>query len=311
MNLQSQVIKTLSFFDIFSQPLTFLELKRWLWTNQKITADELLESLKGKEIKEAQGFFFLDQKDNLVDRRLKRELILKRKITLAKKAANLLSIVPFIKVVALCNSVSFGVAVEESDIDLLIITEKNKIWTVRFFVVLLLKLFGLYRQKNNSQDKVCASFFLTTEGLNLENITLAKKPDIYLVYWVTQLIPLINREKCLEKFWQENAWINKYLVNIKFEKNIEDFNLLREGWERRFRILKEIILRNGFGDMVERFFRYLQLKKMSQHKEKQRVVDSAVIVNDKMLKFHEEDRRILFQDLWLTKIKEYGLEESN
>jgi len=311
MNLQAQVIKTLAFFDIFSHPLTFLELQRWLWASKNCTADELLENLQNVEIKEAQGFFFLSCNKNLVDVRLKKELVVKRKIVLVKRVAKLLSFVPFIKVIALCNSVSFGVADEESDIDLFIIAEKNKIWTVRFCVVILLKFFGLYRQKNNSQDKVCASFFLTVDALNLENIALKNKPDIYLVYWIAQLMPLINRSNVLETFWQENTWINKYLANIKFPSLLFDFNLLPKTFTDTSRIKIEEFLSGKIGNILEQFFRQLQLNKMSQHKTKERVVDSAVIVNDKMLKFHEEDRRLMFQDLWLKKIKQYGLEENN
>ena len=58
----------------------------------------------------------------------------------------------------------------------------------------------------------------------------------------------------------------------------------------------EKVLKGFFGDIGESFFKYIQLAKMSANKQSiAKEKDSRVVINDKMLKFHENERRVLYR----------------
>jgi len=91
---------------------------------------------------------------------------------------------------------------KDSDIDLFIITKKNRLWTTRIFATLLLTLLWKRKTAKKHSGQFCLSFFISEEELSLEEIAL--RNDIYLSYWLQTLIPIINRDTIFEKFIEEN-----------------------------------------------------------------------------------------------------------
>lgn len=268
-----------------------------------------------------------------IKRRQERAISHDKKFRIAQKAARLISWVPFVKLAAVCNTLSFGAAEEKSDIDFFIIVKKGRIWTVRFFVTAILSFFGLRRHGQKIKNRICLSFYLADENLDLQSIALPTQtppappgrggnefdsppnrgsqrgsdndvPDIYLIYWITQLVPLINRGQTLEKFWQANFWVKNYLANYFLASQLPDYHQIKiprwvEGWRR----LHERLMAGRLGDWRERFFKWLQLKKMAKNLSCCRSEgDTAVVISDQMLKFHEEDRREELRGRWRKKL---------
>ncbi|MCX6779310.1 MAG: hypothetical protein NTU97_03710 [Candidatus Magasanikbacteria bacterium] len=307
MNQLPPIIKTLAFFKIYNHPLTLLELQEGLlvdrvmgWEEFKTNLDLLI--IKGAVI-EDRGFFFLAGGDAPVAKRVGRILWENTKMQIGARAAKILRLVPFIKLVAVCNTLSFGVSKPESDIDFFIVAKAGRLWLVRALAVFSLFIFGLYRRGTKTENKVCLSFFIDEKNLDLQKLALKDdeiSPDIYLIYWITQIIPLINRERTMEKFWVANLWIKRYLANWDFVGQAEDYRRIKENWVFSLkRKVWEFLLGGVVGNFWEKFFKKIQLIKMQGHKKTRRFDgSSAVVVNDEILKFHEEDRRELFRKMW-------------
>ena len=86
------------------------------------------------------------------------------------KAAKILSYLPFIKSIAVVNSLAFFNCDKKSDIDFLIITERNKIWTARALSSVLMHILGLRRYGKKVAKRICLSFYISEEKLDLSYI---------------------------------------------------------------------------------------------------------------------------------------------
>ena len=307
MNDADSIIKTLTFFELFEHPLTGFEIFKWLYGPEPRGLAEILSaSREDSAIKEVNGFFFLgDEKEGerLVRKRQERLADNDEKMRQAQKATRLISWVPFIKLAAVCNTLSFGAAEADSDIDFFIVARKGRIWTVRLFVTAVLSLFGLRRHGRKIANRVCLSFFITDDNLDLQSIALPGfLPDIYLIYWITQLAPLIDRKNTLEKFWQANSWVKTYLPNFSFDTQLPDYRQISiPNWIEKWRLFHERVMGGRLGDWREKALRRLQLTKMTKKERSRRAADSRVVISDQMLKFHEEDRREEYRQEWQKK----------
>jgi len=161
---------------------------------------------------------------------------------------------------------------------------------------------GQWRHKKRIANKICLSWYITDENLNLSWV-LKKPYDILLTFWVTLVCPILDRG-VYDKFIQENQWVRGFLPNyIKYEPVL---------FERKFfkifilDILKkflEKILEGKFGNLIEEWFKKIQILKMKNNFHSRMQKDNTdVVISDKMLKFHEIDRRILVRDLFEKKM---------
>ena len=76
-------------------------------------------------------FYTLKNDYFLIDRRLQGNAKAAEMIGTAKKVSNLLIRFPFVKGIAISGSLSKNFADEDSDIDLFIVTAKNRLWIAR------------------------------------------------------------------------------------------------------------------------------------------------------------------------------------
>lgn len=296
-NLEKSILATLVYFDIFDYPLTAPEIWKWLYLeetkNSLPTIGEILQILEDSDkikslVSSRRGFYFLKNREGLVEIRESRYVLAFKKMKRAKRIANFLKFIPGIEMVALCNSLAWANAREESDIDFFIVTAPNKIWTARFWSAGFLKIFGLRPNKKNNKDKICLSFFTDEDSLNLEPLAISKA-DTYLIYWITQLQPLFDRGGVYDKFWQANAWIKKFLPNI-FPRGVD---------EKENTVFSAGTATAG---LLEKFFRWFQIKMMPKNLREMANCDSRVIITDKILKFHANDRREEYKKMWEEKI---------
>lgn len=293
-NLEKSVLATIAYFDVFDYPLTVGEIWKWLYSEKteanSPTIGEIWKILENSQllkslVQSSRGFYFLKNREELLDIREARYILSLKKIKRAGRVVGFLKFISGIKMIALCNSLAWTNAREESDIDFFIITEKSKIWTTRFWAAGFLQIFGLRPNKKNNKDKICLSFFVDEESLDLEPLAVGE-PDIYLIYWAAQLQPLFDRGGVYQKFWQANFWIKKFLPNIFPRDEAQKIN-------------KDRSRKIGLG---EKFFRWLQLKMLPKNLKEMVNCDSRVVITDKILKFHANDRREEYKKMWEEKL---------
>lgn len=301
MSLERSIKATVAYFSLFDYPLTVFEIQKWLWSPQPVSLPAVYEALRQTgELEEKDGFFFLPGASGSVGRRLRTYFDNQKKIKRAQNSARLASWLPFWRLVAVVNTAALDNSRPGSDIDWLVVAKEGRLWTTRFLITSWLCLFGRWRHGRKIRDRVCLSFFLTDNNLNLSALALPQG-DVYLTYWPTQFIPLLSFEQTLEKFTQNNLWITQNLANFDFKYLAPDGRGLTLGRAAgALRWFWEKLLGGAAGDALEHFLRRLQLAKMSRREAARREgqAPNAVVVSDWMLKFHEIDRRAEFHQRW-------------
>lgn len=308
-NLKKSILQTLAYFDIFDHPLTQEELFRYLYTgniNFKLDyvdfTKQLQNGLSGI-VEQSQGFYFLPGRKDVVSIRQSKVKLVEEKMKIAVKGIKKIARIPFVRAVFVCNTVGYGVVEEDSDIDVFVVVKSGRLFIARALATLYLSLSGLRRTKNKIKNKICLSFYTTDNNLNLEKIAINQ--DIYLVYWLNNLIPVYDPDNFHQEIIQANNWTKKYLVNglqgfsTSYQwvvKNKKFFQSIKNFFEKAWT--------GVYGDMVESQAKAIQLVKMKMNFTSiQNENDNRVIVNDEMLKFHENDRRGEYREEWQRKCK--------
>ncbi len=93
---------------------------------------------------------------------------------------------------------------EDSDIDIFIVTEPDRIWLVRTLLTVWVALFSRRKTRDSHRDSFCLSFFVTTSGLDFS--TFALENDVYLAYWMTTLKPIWDPYGTYGFFLDANHW---------------------------------------------------------------------------------------------------------
>lgn len=295
-SLESKILEALAYFDLFSYPLTRLEI----WQNIQMRADyhEVDEALQESEwlrkrIVSHNGLWHLKKAtgDPILERE-KRYRVSVLKFKKALRFARLLRFVPWIEAVYACNSLGFFHAKSESDIDLFIITRPGRIWVSRFFAVLIAECTGFRPKDNHPKDGLCLSFFAVA-GAPIESVALGKD-DLYFFYWMTKLAPLFVRGQAHERFWGENQWVQNRFPQMEIIR--PPMTVVTDVHSRTALIFKRS------ANWLESVLRALQLRLMPAYLKDAAGQGTGVIMNNEFLKFHDHDRREQFRKQYEQKL---------
>lgn len=258
VNRQSEIslddgeFTSLTYHNIFDYPLSFSELIKWRGTTKtKIGNSE------SRQIKYKNGFYFFENRDGIVFKRLLRKRISARKLRLANKAGSILSLIPTIRLVAVTGALAMENVSDESDIDLMLISKKGTLWTTRFLSTFLLRVLKVPTRKfgdKTQKDKICLNMWLDEGDL------VWKKPrNIYTAHEIAQVIPLVNKESTYEKFILKNRWIAEYWPKAVKILGGKDIRILRARGSKKPPISQYL---NIPVSLLEKFAFQLQYKYM-------------------------------------------------
>jgi hypothetical protein len=312
-DIKYHILATISYFNIFSYPVSAWQCYHWLYRgnaeNLEIPKyqqfEEILKSLvDAKQIGHKDGFYFLLGKEKNVRLRQHRYMLAEFKYKKAVRAAKILRCLPYIKYIAVCNTLAYNNAHEDSDIDLLIATSKKRIWAVRLWSVIVMSVLGRRPNRKTNRDKICLSFFISEDNLDLENIQI--RNDIYLLYWLVQLVPIYDPYHTHSQILDANDhWLRPQLPNyLPYQTN--EVRTVKKNWlclGVKF-ILSILFIWPGSEVVLKR----LQFAILPTSLKNIVNKDNRVIMNDKMLKFHDQDKRVQYRDKFIEQLKKY---ESN
>jgi predicted nucleotidyltransferase len=223
------------YHNLFDYPLNFQDLIKWKANETQIARFE------GSVIRKS-GYFYQEGREGLIYKRLLRKRVSAKKMTIARRAAKTLSLIPTVRMVAVTGSLAMQNSSPESDIDLLVITGKGSLWTTRLISYLMLKLVGASVRKphdKNEKDKLCLNMWLD------ESDTLCNKNDrnLYTAHEIAQIVPLINKQGTYEKLLQNNKWILDFWPNsVRIAKNKKSFNRV-ERKDSTFQVLEKFLFK--------------------------------------------------------------------
>ena len=265
--------------------------------------------------------------------------IAQQKFKKAVSIARILRFIPGVLLIAVSNSLSYNRAKNESDIDLFIITSRSSAWVVRFMSLSILTVLHKrpsphLRDENKNRDKICLSFFITEEELDIEPYKICVH-DAYLRLWIQNLKPLYEEKGMYKKFIQANQWAftptpyegvgvypNKKFLMWGFAPHKEasaiterthntflkeqlvttDFPLpYIPNYKRRIRkpLLKYFYLPFLFS-FFDHLCKWIQIKKMPFFiKHYAYAWDTKVVLGERIIKTHTNDRRLQFKNVGL------------
>jgi len=302
--LEQSILQTLRYFDIARYPLTKEELFRFLWQPPPVKYVDFLEQLNESLAtlncpwQEKGGYYFLFGHEDAVEQRRTELVISAKKLKKARFAVKFIANVPFLKAIFVCNSVGREAAKQDSDIDLLILTTLGRLWIVRFFTNFILKIFGLRTSGFKQCDKICLSFYLSTDGLDLAQWRISND-DIHLAYWITQMVTIYDPENFYERFITANTWIKFFLPNITATKVFDSIAVNNTIIGRTWKTIWEKMWGNTYGNMIEDNARALQWHALKLSvKDRAEKPEKGVVINNQIIKLHENDRREWYRDEW-------------
>ncbi|MBI2338204.1 hypothetical protein HYU95_03375 [Candidatus Daviesbacteria bacterium] len=311
--MEKAILKTLIYADIFDYPLKINEIHKWL-IGKKVTLRQLekaLGKLVGRlqvfdsEVAQTRGvaacrrFYYLPKRKKLISKRLEKarqsEVYLKK----ARMLAQVLKVIPWIKLVGISGGLALNNAGKYDDIDLFIVTAKNRLWVSRLLALGLLSLTGQRRKAGESGKKVagkiCANILVEEDKLEQKN------KDIYTAHEVLQMKVLWQRNGIYSKYLYDNEWVFKFLPNWVDSS-------LRAPKGRGNLVPQKIASSHSLLAMtwMEGLAKWFQLKIMQKQKGMERIEDGA-------LYFHPQDCRLgvlseykkklsRFFDSWLSRL---------
>ena len=152
----------------------------------------------------------------------------------ARKYASTWSKLPFMKEVYLCNSVAIGSAHATSDIDLVLVTAKNRLFLARLLWMIVFWFKGQRGFFRPFKNNLCPSIWLDHDLALCESFSLANDP--YLDLWKENLILLRKfKVNVRQSFLLDN--LNRFLGRLMLYKIHRKFHN-HVGVIANFRILK-------------------------------------------------------------------------
>jgi hypothetical protein len=186
----------------------------------------------------------------------KSSVFLNSKIKLAKDLSRLLSNFPNILFIGVTGSVASFYPQKNDDIDLIIITKDNTLWSTRF----LLKLFLIYKKIPHrhhgdieESDNFCFNLWLDNSSLTIpiHRQNLRNAMDLIL------LIPLYNQNQTHQQFIEKNFWVKKYLAtgfDLLLKKNKNSPKLIPQNNSIITKLIKNCFQKSiDFGFFVIQF----------------------------------------------------------
>lgn len=275
-SLRESIDWTLKYFSFFDFPLTAFEV--WKWQRGTMyTYQEVQDELK-KNVWPTLGIFHSTPGvANPWGQVFKRHKHYRDAITKYRRVQWyiwLLARLPWVEGIAFCNNLPFHNTKEGSDIDLFILAKPGTVWKTRLFAVGPLRLFKL-RPGEAKQHPIDVSFFVSTNAMNLQDLQIGD--DVYLAMWITALSPVFERRTgVFDLFWQKNDWAVIQFPQAKVGKRAM-FWRVHQRWS----------LPLFFSESLARDLQKRILPKSLTNPSP----ESSIVMNDSMLKFHQNDRR--------------------
>ncbi|OSZ82480.1 hypothetical protein CAP35_04205 [Chitinophagaceae bacterium IBVUCB1] len=223
-NAIKAIINTLNYFFVFRHPLLPDEIHKFssISLSHKLLLNELTTAVDCGLIFEYNGYYMPAYKPEYVAEReagaVRARLLMKE----AYKSAAIIANFPFVSSVCISGSLSKGYAAEKSDIDLFIITEKNRLWICRTLLHLYKKMTFL----QGKEHSFCMNYFIDESRMCID------EQNIFTATELATLIPAYNEEKHRELLQANKGWLVNVLPNMAWNTDIVTTSVIKKGWRK-------------------------------------------------------------------------------
>ena len=217
------------------------------------------------------------------------------------RRAKLFNSVPFVDFALAAGSMAMGNPHKHSDFDVIVGVKKGRIFTARFFAVIMFGLRGWRRKKAHDKnvdpksvaDKICLSHWVTGKSYRLSPPHNAYWHKLY-----QSLVPLTGDEGKIREFFEANDWLKPRRIWPSESANSHELadgkpdKKFRTTRRSSLRVALEIILSGKLGDEVEKSLKKLQVERIKGGLNDKNNFKPRLICSDHELEFHPDTRRI-------------------
>lgn len=296
-DLEWCVVGTLTWFGVLKRPLTVPELSRLLLkrkANQR-QVKAALDALGDRVVRQGEYYALPGLDVRWPDAESERWFRYKWwRLRLAVRAVRWL---PYVRMMAAANTVADRTATRDSDIDVFIVIQHGRLYLTRLLITAVLHLTGLRRHGNKVANRICLSFFVTDAGLNIRSI-LFEPYDLYAAYWISELHPVLDDGTAHQELLDANDWVAPFVPHY-YETRAEPVR------PSRLSRIGRAIFDTYLGDWLEQ-----RLSAWQQQRIRTRPPnpdpDVLIVATDRMLKFHEKERRKTYRTEWERRMRRFG-----
>ncbi len=210
--MESNILQTISYFDVFNHPLSCDEIGKicGIQFNNIVIQNTLTHLVNSNKCYQYDGFYSIQQDvKTLVNYREGKEEKAKKYFKKLPFYVQLISSFPFVKGIAISGSLSKGVMHDNGDIDYFIIAAKGRMWICRSLLILFKKIFLF-----NSKKYFCLNYFIDEDNLEIQD------KNIFTAMEINYLIAVHNKN-LIEEMKLKNAWTESYLSSFEHPLNLK------------------------------------------------------------------------------------------
>jgi len=293
---EQAIFETLLYSDIFDYPLTSDEITHYLMdiacSQERVCACLAAPIwLKGR-ITQVENYITLCGREYLVEERRNRADSSRRLWATARIFCRILSILPFVRMVAVTGALAMNNSGEKDDVDVLIVTEPNRVWLARALAILV-----VYAGKLVSSNALCPNYVISRDSLALEPRT------VYVAHEFVQMVPLYGYE-VYQAMRAANSWVESLLPNAcrPLRGRLDCSPGL---FARSLKKILESLLSGMVGTWIEKWEMRRKVRKFSARATG---LGDSVIFDRTQVKGHFDDHGKKISSRYYSRLEEHRLE---
>ncbi len=246
-------MQTVAYVDGFDYPLTAAEVHRFLIgiTATPEQVSNMLENgrLIPHQLSRQDHYYMLPGREKIAAIRQQREVNARQLWPYAQQYGCAIARLPYVRMVSVTGSLAVNNAIEDADIDYLIVTENGRLWLTRAFVILIVRMAA------RQGITLCPNYFISRRALKIG------QQNLYTAHELVQMVPIAGLD-IYHQLQQHNQWTNRYLPNAHWTDNGQAFAPSR----LHPRYLVELILLTPIGTYLERWEMQRKIHKFRHQK---------------------------------------------
>jgi hypothetical protein len=201
------------------------------------------------------------------------------------KRVRLFRFVPFTDFVMASGSLATKTMRESSDSDVLVGVREGRIFTNRFFAVLIFGLAGYFRhhmhERGIAKDMICLNHFVTPDAYRFSLPHTDYDQAIY-----AGLVPILGDEEKMVQFFEANDWLEPKRTYQR------DARYLGAGGSFP-KALREWLLGGGLGNLMEKKLKSIQIRSIKRGLPQPLPAGARFVCNDNELEFHLDSQETI------------------
>ncbi|MBI4032509.1 hypothetical protein HY374_02265 [Candidatus Berkelbacteria bacterium] len=287
------ILTPLVFFSLFDRPVLKTSLHQLAYrcslTGRQV--EGTIERLEGKgRIVTRHGYVALTRCERNVPLAQARDRLSDELWQDARRVIANLAAVPFVKLIAVVNSLAFHNAHAGSDVDLLVVTEPGRLAIARDHLNAHLTLWRRRNTHGDKRGKLSVDVWMDASDLSLGSFRLRPR-DIYFEYWTAWIASVLNRDQTYEQLLAANPWLHRVFPQ---HKPHTVHQVTPDPVLERRRAAWEAFYRSSLGQRLGAWQAEWQHERLARFEERVRT-KGTVLISPRRLRFHVPDRRPEYQ----------------